>query len=98
MNRNDMVKSISNDAKVPQKVVDQVLKSLVETLMLAVSCDEDVTISGFGKFSRKNLTATQARDPRTGEVIEVGQRVSIGFKPSEVFKERLNGNRSETTD
>lgn len=91
MNRNDMIKSIANDTKVPQKTVDKVLKSLVETLALAVSCDEDVVISGFGKFSRKNLAAKTIHDPRNGELIDIEERTSINFKPSNVFKQRLNG-------
>lgn len=98
MNRNDIIKSIANDTKVPQKVVEKVLKSFTETLTLAVSCDEDVIISGFGKFAKKNLKSTVARDPRTGDQIEVGERSSIGFKPSEVLKQRLNGNRTEIED
>lgn len=98
MNRNDLIKSIANDTKVPQKVVDKVLKSLTETLMLAISCDEDVTLSGFGKFTKKHLTSKVARDPRTGEEIEIGERSSMGFKPSEVLKQRLNGKKSQSDD
>lgn len=96
MNRNDIVKSIANDTKIPQKVVDLVLKSLVETLVLAISCDEDVTMSGFGKFSKKHLSSMIVRDPRNGEEIQVGERSSIAFKPSEVLKDRLNGKTDET--
>jgi nucleoid DNA-binding protein len=96
VNRNDIIKSIANDTQIPQKQVDKVLRSLVDTLALAVSCEEDVVISGFGKFSRKNLSAKVLHDPRNGELMNIDERTSINFKPSNVFKKRLNPDAEET--
>jgi nucleoid DNA-binding protein len=42
---------------------------------------EEVKLPGFGLFTVKELKARTARNPRTGEQVNVGPRKAIRFRP-----------------
>jgi len=70
------------DAKI---AINAVLESIVDGL-----CGEaKVTLVGFGTFSAVKRSARQARNPKTGEAIEVPARVVPKFKASAALKEAV---------
>jgi integration host factor subunit alpha len=52
--------------------------------------DEDVLISGFGKFSVKRKNERRGRNPQTGEDLVLGSRRVVTFRCSPVLRERIN--------
>lgn len=86
MNRSDLVKAIANQCSLSQKQVDQVIDLFVDTIKLSLECDEDVMISGFGKFSIRNRRSVTKVNPKTGERITVPAKKTFIFTPSRVFK------------
>ena len=60
----------------------------------AVSKQGTVSISGFGKFSRKTLAAGEYRNPSTGAVVMKGERYTPKFQAFTNFKECVNGSKS----
>ena len=53
--------------------------------------DENVKISGFGKFIVKQKYARRGRNPQTGEKMEIKERKVLLFKLSGVLKDEING-------
>ena len=49
-----------------------------------------VTIQGFGSFIRVQRKAYATSHPRTGEAITVPATDTVSFRPSDLFKNRLN--------
>ena len=47
-------------------------------------------IRDFGKFTTKLRDARTARNPQTGETIEVPAKYALTFKPTGVFKAEIN--------
>ena len=45
-----------------------------------------MSLTGFGKFSVAERAARQARDPRSGEPVEVPERVVPRFSPAAALK------------
>jgi nucleoid DNA-binding protein len=41
---------------------------------------------GFGTFRAKMTRAVKGRNPKTGETIEIPERIKVVFKPSKVAK------------
>ena len=59
---------------------------MVEALMK----DDRIEIRGFGSFVNRQYDAYQGRNPRTGEIINVGEKKLPFFKVGKELKEDVN--------
>ena len=66
-------------------VVDGFLGAVKETLAQG----DGIEIRGFGTFKVRHRKARTARNPRTGEPVEVPARAVMGFKPSRHLRRRV---------
>ena len=85
MNRSELVAALAERAEVTRKDADAVLASFAEVVGEVVAKgDEKVTIPGFLTFERTHRAARTARNPQTGEPIQVpaskAVKVSAGSK------------------
>lgn len=46
---------------------------------------------GLGGFEVKERAARAARNPRTGEEIQIAASKSVSFKPGKALKDEING-------
>jgi DNA-binding protein HU-beta len=90
MNRTEMVSAIARREKVKHAVVEAVVESFLDLLVLSISTGEEVTIRGLGRFEPKQRVSVTLRNPHNGEPIETGPRRTMVFKPSTTLKEKLN--------
>ena len=51
---------------------------------------DKVQLLGFGTFEQKERAARTARNPQTGEMIEVAASKAVVFKPGKGFKDAVN--------
>ena len=68
-----------------EAAVETVLESIVNTLKKG----EDVSIAGLGIFSAKMRKARTARNPRTGEPVEVPEMRVPKFRAAKALKEAV---------
>ncbi len=68
-----------------EKIVDTVFDGIVNTLKKG----DDVSIAGFGIFSAKMRAARTARNPRTGESINVSAMRVPKFRASKSLKDAV---------
>ena len=68
-----------------EEVVDIVIDSIVSTLKKG----GEVSIAGLGIFSTKTRAARQARNPRTGQTIQVPSMRVPKFRPAKALKEAV---------
>lgn len=66
--------------------IDAILKKIEYTLLLG----DRVELRGFCTFSTKEMSPRQARNPKTGEIINVGLKDKIAFRASETLKKEVN--------
>ncbi len=67
-------------------VVDTVFESIKE----AVIRGEKIEIRGFGNFKPKNRRPRRARNPKTGERVEVPAKRVLHFKVGKALREAIN--------
>ena len=67
-------------------VVDTVFDSIKKALMQG----EKIEIRGFGNFRLKTRNPRKARNPKTGESVEVPGKKVLYFKVGKALKETLN--------
>ena len=65
---------------------DLIQKSIVETLKKR----KRVEIRGFGSFCVRDRKSIRARNPKTGESIELPKRSIPYFRASKLLKQRIN--------
>lgn len=76
---------ISGTKVAAEQAVDVVIDSIVSTLKK----DGEVSIAGLGIFSARKRAARTARNPRTGEAIQVPAMRVPKFRPAKAFKDAL---------
>ena len=89
MTKREIVKSVSESTGFTQKDVTSVVDAVFETIASTVA-NEDVAITGFGKFATTERSARMMRNPSTGEQVSVPAKRVLKFKPAKSLKDSLN--------
>ncbi len=88
-----IINSIQNQLNIPKKRSSEIVKSFLEIIKSTLESDEDVLISGFGKFCVREKSERRGRNPATGEDMMLSPRKVVTFKCSGKLRERVNGER-----
>lgn len=87
MNKKELIQAIATGTGLTKKEVTAVVEALIETIGTTVANSEPVVISGLGTFTGAwDVPARTARNPKTGEALEVAASRRSGFKFSAPFK------------
>jgi DNA-binding protein HU-beta len=90
VNKNDLVAVVADKTGLSKadsaKAVDSVFDSITDTLKGGT----EVRLVGFGTFSVANRRASQGRNPRTGEPIQIPASKQPKFKAGKGLKEAVN--------
>ena len=86
MNKEELVKTISETTGVSKKNTTAVLEGFLIAVAEAMSKCEKVTLMNFGTFESRIRDARDCRDPKTGETIHVSAHRLPCFKPSQYLK------------
>lgn len=78
MNRTELAKKVN--------LKDEDVKTLFDTIVSTVASGEEVSIHGFGSFLAVDKEARTARNPKTGETVNVPAHKAPKFKVSSAFK------------
>ena len=67
---------------------------IIDTLASSLAAGQPVEIRGLGSFEVKERKARKARNPKTGEAVEVPPRQRIFFRPGRELKISLSRNNA----
>ena len=90
MNKAQLVEHLANEIKISKADCERALDHTIETIKKAVKKGDDVTLVGFGTFTRAKRKARSARNPQTGEEIKVPACTVPKFRAGKAFKQFLN--------
>jgi len=93
LTKSHLVDSIHNQLGLPQNQSVKALESILEIIKKTLENDEDVMVTGFGKFFVKEKRERRGRNPQTGEDLMLGSRRVVGFKCSGKLRDKMNGER-----
>ena len=89
MTKKEIVKQISDRLDLTQlktkEIVQQTFDAIVETLLQ----DGRIELRNFGVFEVKRRKARKARNPKTGEKVDVPPKNVVTFKPGKEMEERV---------
>ena len=90
MNKNDLVATVAGKTGMSKadsgKAVDGVFGAITDSL----KSKTEVRLVGFGTFSVTRRAATQGRNPRTGEKIQIPASNQPKFKAGKGLKDAVN--------
>lgn len=90
MNRNDLITSVANDTGLGRREAAKAVDSVFAAITDALKGGDEVRLVGFGTFSVAERAATQGRNPRTGESIDISASKQPKFRAGKGLKEALN--------
>ena len=88
MNKGDLIKELARATGRKQKDCKELLEVLLELLQKTILSQQEVLLQGFGTFKLKYKQARSAKNPQTGEAIEVPEKYVPTFSPAKAFVER----------
>ena len=74
-----------------QRDVENIVNTILGTIVDAMKNGDRVELRGFGAFSVKSRPARTGRNPRTGEKVPVSEKYVPFFKTGKELRDRLNG-------
>lgn len=90
MNKLELIAAVAEKAELSKKDVENAVKAFAEVVTEELSNGGEVKMSGFGTFSVTERAARVARNPKTGEPVNVPASKAPKFKPSKTFKDEVN--------
>ena len=90
LTKNDLVMKVY-ELGFPKKKSIDIIENLLEIIKNTLSIDEDVLISGFGKFCVRNKKQRRGRNPATGDDLILRERRVVTFKCSGKLRKKING-------
>ena len=88
--KSDIVERVAGEAGVTRSAAEDAVGAVFSAITGALARGEDVTVAGFGKFSRKSRPAREGRNPRTGEPVAIGPSNTVSFRAGKALKDALN--------
>jgi integration host factor subunit alpha len=92
LTKSDIVAKVQEIGFTKKTAVD-VVESLFEIIKQTLEGEEDVLVSGFGKFCVKEKKPRRGRNPATGSDMNLWGRRVVTFKCSGKLRERVNDTR-----
>lgn len=89
MGKNEVTSALAEKAGISESQAKVVLDSFIAIVYQTLKNGEKVTLPGFGVFERRHRPARTARNPRTGEAIQVAAKEAPAFKPGAQFKKEV---------
>jgi integration host factor subunit beta len=87
--KKEIVKTISEEIGLTQlktkEIVQKTFDAIVETLVE----ERRIELRNFGVFEVKRRAARKARNPRTGQRVDVPEKFVVTFKPGKEMEERV---------
>jgi integration host factor subunit alpha len=85
-----IVSTVQNHLGLSRKSSSKLIENLLEIIKKTLENDEDVLISGFGKFCVKQKRERKGRNPATGDDMMLAPRKVVTFKCSGKLRDKIN--------
>ena len=90
MNKTELTAALAAKTGMAKKDAEKALNAFVDVVTEALTSGETVQVGGFGSFEVKERPARTARNPRTGEEIEIEASKAPVFKAGKALKDAVN--------
>lgn len=90
MNKNDLVSALADTVGLTKADASRAIDGMLTCITSSLRKGKDVRLVGFGTFSVAKRNASEGRNPRTGEKIEIPAAKRPRFSAGKALKEAVN--------
>ncbi len=90
MTKADIIEWVAQRSDIPKKQAEMVVNTVLLSIVEALDAGEKVELRGFGSFRMKKRDARVARNPKTGEKVQVEEKKIPYFRAGKELKELIN--------
>jgi DNA-binding protein HU-beta len=90
VNRNELVDTVSDKTDLKKSEASKAVDAVFDAIADALKGGDEVRLVGFGTFSVASRAASEGRNPRTGEKIQIAASKQAKFKPGKGLRDTLN--------
>lgn len=91
MTKSEIIKKLSyHKTNIPIKIIEDVVKKILEQMSIVLIQGGRIEIRGFGSFSSHYRFPRIGRNPKTGDKVYLSGKYVPHFKPGKALRERAN--------
>jgi len=91
--KKEIVRTISEEIGLTQLKTKEIVQKTFDAIVETLVTEGRIELRNFGVFEVKKRAARRARNPRTGEKVDVAEKFVVTFKPGKEMEKRV-GNMS----
>lgn len=89
MTKKEIVKTISEECGLTQLKTKEIVQKTFEAIIDTLVAEGRIELRNFGVFEVKKRAARKARNPRSGDRVDVPEKFVVTFKPGKEMEERV---------
>ncbi len=89
MNKTELISSVAEAAGISKKDAAAAVEATFDSISKAMANGEKVQLIGFGTFEVRERAAREAKNPRTGEKLQIAACKVPAFKAGKALKDSL---------
>ncbi|HEX7097747.1 MAG TPA: HU family DNA-binding protein [Acidimicrobiia bacterium] len=90
MNKSELVEAVAAATNSSKSEAQASVDAVINAITDALKKGDKVSLTGFGTFEVRNRAARTARNPQTGETIQVKASKAPAFKAGKALKDAVN--------
>ena len=95
MTKKEIVKVISEEIGLTQLKTKEIVQKTFDAIVDTLVTDKRIELRNFGVFEAKKRAARKARNPRTGDRVDVEEKYVVTFKPGKEMEKRVRNLEEE---
>ena len=89
MNKAELIETVAKVTCLTKTDTEACINTIIETVKKCVKKGDDVTLVGFGTFTKTKRKARMGRNPQTGKEIRIPAMTVPKFRPGREFKNTI---------
>lgn len=89
MNKASLVEKVHETLGGTKVQAEEVVETIIAEVVKSLKKGDEVSIAGLGIFAVKKRAARTARNPRTGETVQVAASKAVKFRPAKALKDAV---------
>jgi integration host factor subunit alpha len=90
----ELAETIYTTLPIEKQKASELVEDFIELMKEGLEQDKRVMLSGFGTFLVNSKRPRRGRNPQTGDALILRARNVVKFKPSQILKNAVNGEKS----
>lgn len=83
MNEGQLIDAISRRFFLTRKETKEIIEFALEKVTTDLTKEKRFYLRGFGSFTKQKRSSKKVRHPKTGQMITIPERTTVGFNPSD---------------